>query len=323
MSTVQLPNNWRPLLEDTSRPLVQLFFTTYCESQPQHASIAMESLVLLSSTRKSIFTSDKGRMVFLTQLMTGIAEILRGQTSTIATLPNDAPRRPRVFDGRPCIYEVACVCIDLQNQSCHHEFCRLLARLRANFQLNLLIQADGYFEWITMVCNFTVKTLHAWQWAPNSTFFLLSTWASLVRGLPFMRPGTPNHVPELVPQVFKAYVISRLESVATCMADDTIEDPLEDEEITKQHLEHLPPIARCTYSTCCEDIVALFDPLATRLQEVVASGAADENLLRQLDGQLAWLIYIIGTIAGGRTPPQSDGTNLYLLACSPLHSSDS
>ena len=93
MSTVQLPNNWRPLLEDTSRPLVQLFFTTYCESQPQHASIAMESLVLLSSTRKSIFTSDKGRMVFLTQLMTGIAEILRGQTSTIATLPNDAPRR--------------------------------------------------------------------------------------------------------------------------------------------------------------------------------------------------------------------------------------
>jgi exportin-7 len=187
----------------------------------------------------------------------------------------------------------------------------LLARLRSNFQLNLLIQAEGYANWITMVCDFTVQTMRAWQWAPNSLFYLLSTWSSLVRGLPFMRAGSPNMVPELVPRVFKAYLLSRMDSVAVCLRDEEgAEDMLEEEEVVKQHLENLPPIARCTYSVCCEDIVAVFDPLANQLTNLIDTGSHDHGLFQLLDAQLAWLMYIMGAVTSGRIPSQNEGTVL-------------
>ena len=38
----------------------------------------------------------------------------------------------------------------------YHELCRLLARLKANYQLSELVQADCYREWISMVATFTI-----------------------------------------------------------------------------------------------------------------------------------------------------------------------
>ena len=38
----------------------------------------------------------------------------------------------------------------------YHELCRLLARLKANYQLSELVQADCYREWISMVASFTI-----------------------------------------------------------------------------------------------------------------------------------------------------------------------
>lgn len=53
-------------------------------------------------------------------------------------------------------------CVDIQNlsePSCYHEFCRLLARLKSNFQLGELVRCESYRDVIKMIAEFTVTSL--------------------------------------------------------------------------------------------------------------------------------------------------------------------
>lgn len=52
--------------------------------------------------------------------------------------------------------------IDLQSLSDpnnYHEFCRLLARLKSNYQLGELVKVENYPEVIRLIANFTVTSL--------------------------------------------------------------------------------------------------------------------------------------------------------------------
>lgn len=41
----------------------------------------------------------------------------------------------------------------------YHEFCRLLARLKSNYQLGELVMVDSYQETIGLIAKFTVESL--------------------------------------------------------------------------------------------------------------------------------------------------------------------
>lgn len=41
----------------------------------------------------------------------------------------------------------------------YHEFCRLLARLKSNYQLGELVKVENYPEVIRLIANFTVTSL--------------------------------------------------------------------------------------------------------------------------------------------------------------------
>lgn len=59
-------------------------------------------------------------------------------------------------------YVSVCVCYfsqSLSEPSCYHEFCRLLARLKANFQLGELVRCEAYATVIKLVAEFTVTSL--------------------------------------------------------------------------------------------------------------------------------------------------------------------
>jgi hypothetical protein len=105
--------------------------------------------------------------------------------------------------------------LGLSNQDNHHEFCRLLARLKGNYQLSQIVEVDGYAEWITLVAEFTCSTFSAWQWAANSTYYLLSMWSRLISSMHYLKSdrdvaGLLNNV---IPRVIETYVTARLESV--------------------------------------------------------------------------------------------------------------
>ncbi len=47
----------------------------------------------------------------------------------------------------------------LSDPSNYHEFCRLLARLKSNYQLGELVKVDNYAEIIKLIAEFTVTSL--------------------------------------------------------------------------------------------------------------------------------------------------------------------
>ena len=49
--------------------------------------------------------------------------------------------------------------LGLEDQKCYHEFCRLLARLKFNYQLSELVKVDNYAEIIQSIAKFTITSL--------------------------------------------------------------------------------------------------------------------------------------------------------------------
>ena len=122
-----------------------LFFDLYCATQPPLSSTSLECLVRLASVRRSLFASEAERVAFLARLVAGSRDVLRAQAG-------------------------------LQHHGNYHEFCRLLGRLKTNYQLSELVGLEAYPEWISLVATFTVESLNSWQWASGSVYYLLGLW---------------------------------------------------------------------------------------------------------------------------------------------------
>lgn len=46
----------------------------------------------------------------------------------------------------------------LDDSDCYHNFCRLLGRLKANYQLSELVKTEGYEEWLRLAAEFAVHS---------------------------------------------------------------------------------------------------------------------------------------------------------------------
>ena len=54
----------------------------------------------------------------------------------------------------------------LRNPNNYHEFCRLLARLKSNYQLGELVMIENYPETIQLITKFTVESLQVREMFP-------------------------------------------------------------------------------------------------------------------------------------------------------------
>ena len=283
VGTIQAPTSWRPLLSDPAT--TDLLFDFYAKTEPPQSSRAMEAIILLSSVRRSLFPTDKDRAVFLGRLINGIREMLSNRTG-------------------------------LQHQDNYHEFCRLLGRLKANYQLSELVKAEGYLEWLELAASFTVQSIQNWQYSTNSIHYLLALWARLVAAVPYVRPdsGAQGHVPHLEKQVLlvtETYVESMVGSVETVLrGEGSIDDPLDDDGSLKEQLDRLPIICRFQYGPVATILLKKLDPLLSRYREIVTTlgtapttSAPPDVQLRVaiIEGQLSWLTYIVGAIVGGHS----------------------
>lgn len=127
VGTVQVPTNWRPLIEDQSTMATLL--QAYNTSAAPRSAQAMECLSQLASVRRSLFPNQETRQAFLHRILTAVVTVLRGQQR-------------------------------LGEEQNFHEFCRLLSRVKSNFQLGEMIKCgDVYQELIQLVAVFTVQSL--------------------------------------------------------------------------------------------------------------------------------------------------------------------
>lgn len=81
---------------------------------------------------------------------------------------------------------------------------------------------------------------------------------------------------------------------------ESLEDPLDDLGMIQQQLEQLSVIARCEYEKTCALLVQLFDASARTYQELLSTPNSSSIELTIHEGQLTWLVYIIGSAIGGR-----------------------
>ncbi|XP_046373798.1 exportin-7-like isoform X2 [Haliotis cracherodii] len=264
LCTVQIPTSWRTAFLDFST--LQLFFDLYSGLPTSLSPMALSCLVQIASVRRSLFNNTE-RAKFLNSLVRGVRGIL------------DNPQ-------------------GLSDPSNYHEFCRLLARLKSNYQLGELVKVDNYSEIIKLVAEFTVTSLQMWQFAPNSVHYLLSLWQRMVASVPYVKASEPHLLETYTPEVTKAYISSRLESVHVVIREG-LEDPLDDHGMISQQLEQLSTIGRCEYEKTCALLVQMFDDSAQRYQDLVAAGNTRMELAVQ-EGRLTWLVYIIGSVIGGR-----------------------
>nr|XP_039251152.1 exportin-7-like [Styela clava] len=264
LCTVQVPTSWRSVFLDQSTML--LYFELYKRLPLSLCATLLSCLVQMASVRRTLLNNAE-RSKFLSDLLSGIKGILENSQK-------------------------------LADASVYHEFCRLLARLKSNYQLGELVKVSCYTECMRLIANFTVTSLRMWQFSPNSLHYLLSLWQRMAASVPYVKAQEPHSLDTYTPEITKAFIDSRLESVAVILRDD-LEDPLNDIDIIRQQLDQISTIARCEYEKTCEHLVRVFDESASGLQKLLQANADDQQLALP-QGQLTWIVYLIGAVIGGR-----------------------
>ncbi|XP_011657449.1 exportin-7 isoform X1 [Cucumis sativus] len=261
--TVQIPSAWKPVLEDPST--LQIFFDYYAITKAPLSKEALECLVRLASVRRSLFTNDAARSKFLAHLMTGTKEILQtGQ--------------------------------GLVDHDNYHEYCRLLGRFRVNYQLTELVNVEGYSDWIRLVAEFTLKSLHSWQWASSSVYYLLGLWSRLVASVPYLKGDAPSLLDEFVPKITEGFITSRLNSVQAGLQDDLSENPLDNVEVLQDQLDCFPYLCRFQYETSSLCIINIVEPILRTYTERARLQGSDNSELSVIEAKLAWVVHIIAAI---------------------------
>lgn len=253
---------------------MQLFFDVYLLTDPPRSSLALEGLVQLSSIRRSLFASENDRSVFLHSLMTGIKSIMQSKRG-------------------------------LEHIENYHEFCRLLGRLKANYQLSELVKTTGFNEWLELAGDFTIKSLQNWEYSMNSIHYLLALWGRLVAALPYLRADAAESqrqaqtLRQCVLKVVQSYIQTMLDSVDLVIASDgSIDDPLEDEGSLREQMDRLPVIARLQYETVAQYLLTVFEQTFAHYEQGIKMQATPQ-VLRQLqvcEGRMTWLTYMTAAV---------------------------
>ena len=168
----------------------------------------------------------------------------------------------------------------LADEKSLHEFCRLIARLKANPQLHELIRIDNYPSFIETLFRFTTDHLlnvhcHRYHLSPNTLHYILSFWSKIVAFLSHSSKlsessgdSSTSHLLDIyVPQIVCYYIQSRLDALNN---DETLYLELfdNDQTILQQQLEMISVMSRLDYNKTCALLCSCFDDLAQQYQQV-------------------------------------------------------
>lgn len=266
MPTVQVPTSWRRLFIEPST--LDLFFSLYHTLMPELSGLAIMCLVQITSIRRSLLSCVE-RQTFLNRIVAGIISISENPGG-------------------------------LSNPDVFHEFCRLLLRFKANFQLTELVKVPEYGELLRIIKDFTVRSFDIWTTAPNSVHYLLMLWQKLVSSATYTKGVSEHCLDKLAPEVFKAYVDHRLNNVKEIVTEG-LDDPLEDFPMVQQQMEQLSYIGRQSFYTNIQYLRNLFDVTTEQYKMAINNQASSSNLdLAILEGRLSWLIHISSASISGR-----------------------
>jgi exportin-7 len=283
-AVLKIPNNWKSLFEEGDGvALLDLFWSIFNKSEDDNRCMAMEIIVELSSVRRSLFADDNQRNAHLASLMNGITDVLL------------------VWQENKSV---------LEDSNTLHQFCRLLARLKGNFQLSQIVNAEGYSDWIRLVGQFSLT--QDWSEAPNSHFYVMSLWARLVTAIPYLdstrsRASTTGLLEHYAPKVLETFVSTRLAAIEQHVMEDPKDDPMPDEDSTFVDAEALPALGRIKYLRTAQSLEQQLAAPSNAYQMLRLSGEHTPQVA-VAEGQLALLVVVIAGIVGGRSGTSTTNT---------------
>jgi len=278
VGTVQIPTTWRSVVLDQNT--LQLFWNLYAALPAPRSTECLKCIVQFASMRRSLFVGDEERRAWLQHILSGILTILVKKQG-------------------------------LEESENYYEFCRLLSRIKPNYQLSELVGSDSYVQWVELSARFTVESFINWRATATSHFFLLALWSRLISSQPYLKGDKPSHLGAFVPEVAQAYVRSRLELAQAIVSDpDCVDDPLDNQEVLLNQLESIPVLARACYEKVGPFILSLFCPIMEQFQKGTSIQQIDQSVVDKftiLESQLTWLVYIMGSIVGHHITGNSSG----------------
>ena len=213
MCTVQIPGSWRELFVNFKT--MNLFLELYQRLPAKNCATVVACLAQMAAIRRSLFTNNE-RTEYFHNLLGGVKTMLENINH-------------------------------LSDSDTYHEFCKLLARLRAIYQLTEFVKAPCWSDFIRLLAQFTVNSLQYVECPTNSLHYVLSTWHKLVASVPYMRSNEPHHLDKYAPEVAVAYITTRLDQVPMMMGDNFGGSALSDQSSLQQQLEQIAIVARCSY----------------------------------------------------------------------------
>ena len=270
-STVQTPKTWKSFFEEDN--ILNHFFEMYTLTK-SHSTL--RCLGHIAATRITLFTTTVTKNNFLESLIKGLGNIISNN-------------------------------IGLGEASLHHEFCRLLTRLKSNFPMKLIVSTQAFKLFLPILTKFTVQTFQNWQFSPHSIYYLLELWREMIKGSNFVEDNDKQFVCQFASQLVQSYTQSRVQSVSHIISNDSIEDPLENESLLEEEIKSLPPLMRSQYEPVSIFLKSVFEPLAKNFVMCVQNVGnnspqklINSNQLGLIEGQLTWVVYMIGCAIGGK-----------------------
>lgn len=263
---VQIPTAWRSSFTDGK--IVELMFKLLNKLPQESSEKVMTIIAQLASIRRTLFNGTE-RQAYVQKLVEGVVSVIMN------------PEK-------------------LSDQAAFHEFCRLIARLKTNYQLCELIAVPCYSHMLRLLAEFTVTSLRMMEFSANSTYFLMTFWQRMVTSVPYVRNNDEHLLNVYCPEIMTSFIESRLQHVENVVREGA-ENPLDDQGSTLQIMEHLAIICRCEYEKTCKLLTQHFDQNAN----IWMNGSDNDVNTAIAEGRLVWLITLIGTAVFGKTTSTS------------------
>uniref|UniRef100_A0A914EG71 Exportin-7/Ran-binding protein 17 TPR repeats domain-containing protein n=1 Tax=Acrobeloides nanus TaxID=290746 RepID=A0A914EG71_9BILA len=260
---IQLPANWRSRLIE--RNPVKLFFELYDKVPIKTVALILRNLILLSAIRRTLFDAVD-RKKFLTELLVGIRMVLQ------------YPRK-------------------LEESDNFHEFCRLISRIKSNFQLLELVNIREFTEVVSLITDFTLKGFEvAEAFGQNSVYYLMNFWNRMASAVRTSSADKTEMIITSFPKVTTAFIQSRM-SICYAVVREGIDDPLDESHSIKQVMEYFSLICRIQYAETFQQLTKEF---VSNMQMISTPGVGAEDV-RVAQKRLIWLVSMIGAAIEGKT----------------------
>jgi exportin-7 len=151
-----------------------------------------------------------------------------------------------------------------------------------------------------------VQSFESCASATNSVYYLLQLWSRLVTSVAYLKGEGESHLDSYVPQVTQTYILSKLQTARATLQAHPGEDPMENEEQLVDQLDSASPLCRYQYEQTAKFLLGLFDPALNKLMAFASAGnvalgaGGPQAEIAVVEGELAWLVYIVGAVVGAR-----------------------